>query len=152
MNTIKKFLATDQQSWSLLIVRLALGFVLLPHGMQKALGMFGGYGFAGTVGFFQSMGMPFIIGTLVILAEFVGSIGVIIGLGTRFMAASILLTMSGAMVLGGHLHNGFFMNWFGMQKGEGVEYFILIIALALATVIGGSGKFSFDNLVSKQIK
>ena len=152
MNTIKKFLATDQQSWSLLIVRLALGFVLLPHGMQKALGMFGGYGFAGTVGFFQSMGMPFIIGTLVILAEFVGSIGVIIGLGTRFMAASILLTMSGAMILGGHLQNGFFMNWFGMQKGEGVEYFILIIALALATVIGGSGKFSFDNLVSKQIK
>lgn len=152
MNTIKKFLATDQQSWSLLIVRLALGFVILPHGMQKALGMFGGYGFAGTVGFFQSMGMPFIIGTLVILAEFVGSIGVIIGLGTRFMAASILLTMSGAMVLGGHLQNGFFMNWFGMQKGEGVEYFILIIGLALATVIGGSGKFSFDNLVSKQIK
>ena len=152
MNTIKKFLATDQQSWSLLIVRLALGFVLLPHGMQKALGMFGGYGFAGTVGFFQSMGMPFIIGTLVILAEFVGSIGVIIGLGTRFMAASILLTMSGAMVLGGHLQNGFFMNWFGMQKGEGVEYFILIIAFALATVIGGSSKFSFDNLVSKQIK
>ncbi len=152
MNTIKKFLATDQQSWSLLIVRLTLGFVLLPHGMQKALGMFGGYGFTGTVGFFQSMGMPFIIGALVILAEFVGSIGVIIGLGTRFMAASILLTMSGAMVLGGHLQNGFFMNWFGMQKGEGVEYFILIIGLALATVIGGSGKFSFDNLVSKQIK
>lgn len=152
MNTIKKFLATDQQSWSLLIVRLALGFVLLPHGMQKALGMFGGYGFTGTVGFFQSMGMPFIIGALVILAEFVGSIGVIIGLGTRFMAASIFLTMSGAMVLGGHLQNGFFMNWFGMQKGEGVEYFILIIGLALAAVIGGSGKFSFDNLVSKQIK
>ena len=152
MNTIKKFLATDQQSWSLLIVRLALGFVILPHGMQKALGMFGGYGFAGTVGFFQSMGMPFIIGTLVILAEFVGSIGVIIGLGTRFMTASILLTMSGAMVLGGHLNNGFFMNWFGMQKGEGVEYFVLVIGLALAAVIGGSGKFSFDNLVSKQIK
>ena len=152
MDTIKKFLATDQQSWSLLIVRLALGFVILPHGMQKALGMFGGYGFLGTVGFFQSMGMPFIIGTLVILAEFVGSIGVIIGIGTRFMAASILLTMSGAMVLGGHLNNGFFMNWFGMQKGEGVEYFVLVIGLALAAVIGGSGKFSFDNLVSKQIK
>jgi len=152
MNTIKKLLATDQQSWSLLVVRLALGFVLLPHGMQKALGMFGGYGFTGTVGFFQSMGMPFIIGTLVILAEFIGSIGVIVGLGTRFMAASILLTMSGAMVLGGHLNNGFFMNWFGMQKGEGVEYFILMIGLALAAVIGGSGKFSFDNLIAKQIK
>ena len=152
MNTIKKFFATDQQSWSLLVVRLALGLVLLPHGMQKALGLFGGYGFAGTVGFFQSMGMPFIIGTLVILAEFAGSIGVLLGVGTRFMAASILLTMSGAMVLGGHISNGFFMNWFGMQKGEGIEYFILTIGLALALVIGGSGKFSFDNLISKRIK
>ena len=114
--------------------------------------MFGGYGFAGTVGFFQSMGMPFIIGTLVILAEFAGSIGVLLGVGTRFMAASILLTMSGAMVLGGHISNGFFMNWFGMQKGEGIEYFILTIGLALALVIGGSGKFSFDNLISKRIK
>ena len=152
MNTIKKFFATDQQSWSLLVVRLALGLVLLPHGMQKALGMFGGYGFAGTVGFFQSMGMPFIIGTLVILAEFAGSIGVLLGVGTRFMAASILLTMSGAMVLGGHISNGFFMNWFGMQKGEGIEYFILTIGLALPLVIGGSGKFSFDNLISKRIK
>ncbi|MEI8085144.1 MAG: DoxX family protein [Paludibacter sp.] len=152
MNTIKKFLSTDQQSWSLLVVRLALGAVLLPHGMQKALGLFGGYGFAGTVGFFQSMGMPFIIGTLVILAEFIGSIGVIIGLGSRFMAASILLTMSGAMVLGGHIHNGFFMNWFGVQKGEGIEYFILMIGLALAVVIGGSGKLSFDNLISKNFK
>ena len=152
MNTIKKFLSTDQQSWSLLVVRLALGAVLLPHGMQKALGLFGGYGFAGTVGFFQSMGMPFIIGTLVILAEFIGSIGVIIGLGSRFMAASILLTMSGAMVLGGHINNGFFMNWFGVQKGEGIEYFVLMIGLALATIIGGSGKFSFDNLISRKLK
>ncbi|MEI7503981.1 MAG: DoxX family protein [Paludibacter sp.] len=152
MNSIKKFISTDQQSWSLLVVRLALGAVLLPHGMQKALGLFGGYGFAGTVGFFQSMGMPFIIGTLVILAEFIGSIGVIIGLGSRFMAASILLTMTGAMVLGGHINNGFFMNWFGVQKGEGIEYFVLMIGLALAVVIGGSGKFSFDNLISKKLK
>lgn len=152
MKAIKQFFATDQQSWSLLVSRLALGVVLLPHGMQKALGLFGGYGFSGTVGFFQSMGMPFIIGTLVILAEFVGSIGVLLGLGTRFMAFSIFLTMSGAMVLGGHINNGFFMNWFGAQKGEGVEYFILVLGLALALIIGGSGKLSFDNLISKKLK
>ena len=118
MNTIKKFLATDQQSWSLLIVRLALGFVLLPHGMQKALGLFGGYGFSETLGAFQSMGMPLIIGVLVILAEFVGSLGILVGAGTRFMAFSVGLTMAGAAVLGGHINNGFFMNWFGQQKGE----------------------------------
>jgi len=151
MKAIKSFFSTDQHSWSLLVSRLALGAVLLPHGMQKALGLFGGYGFSGTVGFFHSMGMPYLIGALVILAEFVGSIGVLIGLGTRFMAFSILLTMSGAMVLGGHIHNGFFMNWFGTQKGEGLEYFILMIGLALVLIIGGSGKFSFDNLISKKL-
>lgn len=152
MKAIKQFLATDQQSWSLLVSRLALGIVILPHGMQKALGLFGGYGFSGTLGFFHSMGMPYLIGALVILAEFVGSIGVLLGFGTRFMAFSILLTMSGAAVLGGHINNGFFMNWFGMQKGEGIEYFILVIGLALALLISGSGKFSFDNLISKKLK
>ena len=85
MKAIKNFLATDQTSWSLLVARLALGIVILPHGMQKMVGAFGGYGFTGTVEFFHSMGMPYLIGTLVILAEFVGSMGLILGLGTRFM-------------------------------------------------------------------
>ena len=152
MDSTKRFFATDQQSWSLLVSRLALGAVILPHGLQKALGLFGGYGFTGTLGFFHSMGMPYLIGTLVILAEFAGSIGILIGLGTRFMALSILLTLSGAAILGGHISNGFFMNWYGMQKGEGVEYFILVIGLALTLIIGGSGKLSFDNLITKKIE
>ena len=152
MKTIKQFLATDQQSWSLLVSRLALGAVILPHGMQKALGLFGGYGFTGTMGFLQSMGMPFLVALLVILAEFVGSIGLILGIGTRFMAFSVGLTMAGAAILGGHINNGFFMNWFGVQKGEGVEYFILVVGLALALLISGSGKYSFDNLISKNLK
>ena len=152
MKTIKQFLATDQQSWSLLVSRLALGVVILPHGMQKALGLFGGYGFTGTMGFLQSMGMPFLIALLVILAEFVGSIGLILGIGTRFMAFSVGLTMAGAAILGGHINNGFFMNWFGAQKGEGVEYFILVVGLALALLISGSGKYSVDNLISKNLK
>ena len=152
MKTIKQFLATDQQSWSLLISRLSVGIVILPHGMQKALGLFGGYGFSGTVGAFQSMGMPYLIAVLVILAEFVGTIGIILGLGTRFMAFSVGLTMAGAAFLGGHINNGFFMNWFGMQKGEGIEYFVLMIGLALVLIIGGSGKLSVDNVISKNLK
>lgn len=152
MKAIKLFFATDTPSWPLLIARLALGITLLPHGMQKALGLFGGYGFSGTIGGFESMGMPLLIAVLVILAEFAGSIGVILGLGTRFMAFSILLTMSGAMVLGGHISNGFFMNWFGNQKGEGFEFFILVIGLALAVMIGGGGKYALDNLISRKLK
>jgi len=152
MKTVKAFFATDTHSWPLMIARIALGAVVLPHGMQKALGLFGGYGFEGTVGGLTSMGLPLILAVMVILAEFAGSIGVILGLGSRFMALSIFLTMSGAMVLGGHIHNGFFMNWFGAQSGEGIEYFILIIGLALAVVIGGGGRCAFDNLISKKLK
>jgi len=153
MDVIKRFFATDQQSWSLFISRLALGFVILPHGMQKALGMYGGHGFAATIeGFNHYMGLPVIIAVLVILAEFAGSIGIILGLGTRFMASSMFISMTGAMIMGGHIHNGFFMNWMGNQKGEGMEFFILVLGLALALAIGGSGKFSFDNLISKKIK
>jgi hypothetical protein len=48
-----------------------------------------------------------------------------------------------------HLHNGFFMNWYGNQQGEGFEFHLLAIALALAIVIGGSGAFSLDRVVSK---
>lgn len=153
MNTlVKKFFGTDTQSWALLFARLALGIVVLPHGMQKALGMYGGYGFEATLGAFQSMGMPLLLGVLVISAEFLGAIGMILGLGTRFMAFSIFLTLGGAMFIGGHVANGFFMNWFGNQAGEGMEYFILIIGLSLAGMFGGGGKFSLDNLISKNLK
>jgi len=68
------------------------------------------------------------------------------------MAFSIFLTLGGAMFLGGHVDNGFFMNWFGNQAGEGMEYFILVLGLALAGILGGSGKFSVDNLISKYLK
>lgn len=152
MKTLKAFFATDTHSWSLFFARLALGAVVLPHGMQKVLGVFGGYGFSGTLHGLESMGLPALIALLVILAEFAGSIGTILGIGSRFMAFSILLTMSGAMVLGGHIHNGYFMNWFGNQKGEGMEYFILIIGLALAITIGGGGKWALDNWISKKLK
>lgn len=45
------------------------------------------------------------------------------------------------MILGGHVQHGFFFNWFGNQAGEGMEYFILIIGMALALVVGGAGKY-----------
>lgn len=149
---LKKFFATDTTSWALLFVRLALAIVVLPHGMQKALGMYGGYGFEATVGFFSSMGIPAVLGVLVILAEFVAPILLIVGAGSRFMAFSIFLALGGAMFLGGHVQHGFFMNWFGNQAGEGMEYFILIIGMSLGLMFGGGGKFSLDTLLGKYIK
>ena len=72
-----KALFNTDDGWSGLILRLTLGLVMLPHGAQKLLGWFGGFGFDGTMGFFtQKMGLPWIIAFLVIMGEFFRKPGV----------------------------------------------------------------------------
>lgn len=148
MSTLKKLLTTSD-SYGPLIIRLALGIVIFPHGAQKLLGWFGGYGFNGTMDFFTSQGMPYLVALLPIIAEFFGALGLITGLFTRVAAFGVGFTMLVAMLMV-HLQNGFFMNWFGQQKGEGVEYFILAIGLAVSLVITGAGKFSADAAIAKK--
>jgi len=144
MNSI---LRTDD-SWSLLLVRLALGGVMLPHGLQKTLGLFGGPGFSGMMGLFTSQGMPAMLAFLVILSESAGSLGLIVGLLTRVAAFGCAAVMLGAIGMV-HWQNGFFMNWFGKQAGEGFEYHLLALGMALALLIGGGGKWSFDRALSE---
>lgn len=133
-----------------LIARLTLGIILFPHGAQKMLGMFGGYGFSGTMGFFtETMHLPWIIGFLVIIIEFIGAISLIFGFASRVWSALIIILFIG-IIFTSHLDFGFFMNWFGNQKGEGYEYHLLIIGLSLVTLVNGSGKYSADNLITKQ--
>src|SRR3954468_10460579 len=117
----KKIIAT-QDDVVATILRLTFGLVMFPHGAQKALGWFGGYGFSGTMGFFtQQMGVPTLFAFLAIFLEFAGSLGLISGLLTRVAAFGIGANMVVA-ILTAHLANGFFMNWYGNQKGEGFEY------------------------------
>lgn len=133
-----------KDSWSPLILRSLLGIVIFAHGAQKLFGWFGGYGFAGTMSFFTgTMGLPWILGFLVIILETVGSISLIVGLGTRISAISVTFLGTG-IVLTSHIHNGFFMNWFGNQTGEGYEYFLFWIAMSISLVLTGGGKLSFD--------
>ena len=94
------------------------------------------------------MGIPASLAVIVIATEFFGGLGLIVGLLGRVAALGVLCVMIGAIFMA-HLHNGFFMNWYGNQQGEGVEYHLLAIALALAIVIGGSGAFSFDRMLTK---
>jgi putative oxidoreductase len=135
-------------SASLMIVRLALGIVFLPHGLQKTLGLFGGGGFSGTMSFFTGQGIPAALAFLVILAESAGSLGLIVGFLTRVAALGIGCNMVGAIFLV-HMPNGFFMNWFGKQPGEGFEYHLLAIGMALALLIGGGGKASIDRAIAE---
>jgi putative oxidoreductase len=131
------------------VLRLALGVVFFAHGAQKALGWFGGYGFTGTMSFFtQQMHIPAPFAFLAICAEFLGGIGLLIGFLGRVAAFGIACNMLVAVVMI-HRHFGLFANWYGTQKGEGYEYHLLAIAIALAIMIRGSGAFSADRALSK---
>ena len=120
---------------ALLIARLAAGLVMFPHGTQHLFGWFGGGGLAG---FVQYLGP---VAYLVSIGEVFGSLALILGVLSRFSAASLVVIMLGAVFIG-HIHHGFFMNWYGTKQGEGFEYHILMIALLLITAIAGPGRFS----------
>ncbi|MBT5349230.1 MAG: DoxX family protein [Nitrospina sp.] len=146
---MRAFFQTDENINNL-IIRVMLGMVMFPHGAQKLLGWFGGYGLEGTLGFFTNqMGVPMVIAVLVILGESLGALGLITGFLTRFCAAGVLMIMSGAVVMS-HAANGFFMNWSGKQGGEGFEYHILAIGLCLPLLVSGGGRFSADGFIVKR--
>ncbi|MGZ3788787.1 MAG: DoxX family protein [Bacteriovorax sp.] len=150
MSLGKKMLNTNDDM-VLFVLRMVLGIVFFPHGAQKVLGWFGGPGFSGTMGFFTGqMHIPAIFAFLAILAEFGGSLCLIIGLLTRVAAFGIGVVMVVA-VLTVHLPHGFFMNWGGNQSGEGFEYHLLALGIAIALVIGGGGAASLDRKVAKNL-
>jgi putative oxidoreductase len=136
--------------WAGTLVRLTIGLILFPHGAQKVLGIWGGFGFNGTMGYFTgSLHLPWIIGFLVVFIEFVGSLFLLIGFASRFWSVSIIILMIG-IIFTSHINNGFFMNWLGTQKGEGFEYHLLIIGLSVTTLINGSGKYSIDAFLTSK--
>jgi putative oxidoreductase len=148
---MKKIFQTAN-SWSILIIRVMLGIVMFPHGAQKLFGLFGGYGFSGSLGFFTiKMHIPMFFAFLAIMAEGLGSMGLMIGLLTRVAAFGILCNMVVAIYMV-HWPYGFFMNWFGNQKGEGFEYHLLAIAICLALLISGGGKWSVDRAIAASAK
>jgi putative oxidoreductase len=143
-----KFLLKTNNSFAPTLARLTLGVVMFPHGAQKVLGWFGGYGFSGTMNSFtQQMHIPAVFAMLAIAAEFLGSLGLITGFLSRVAAFGIAVNMLVAVKMI-HGANGFFMNWFGNQKGEGIEYHILAIGLALIVIIYGAGKASVDAAIA----
>ena len=148
MKPIDYLFKTDN-TLSTLLLRVTLGAVFFPHGAQKVLGWFGGYGFTGTMGFFTGqMHVPAFFAFLAIMAEFAGAIALILGLFTRVAAFGIAANMVVAIAMV-HVGNGFFMNWTGKQPGEGIEYHLLVIGLALALIIRGGGMLSMDRAISK---
>ncbi len=148
LTPFRRLLATRPEL-SLTLLRLVLGLIILPHGLQKTVGLFGGYGFTGTMGFFTGqLGIPALFAFLAIAAESAGALGLITGTLTRVAALGIFSVMAVA-TLTVHRANGFFMNWSGAQAGEGFEFHLLAMGIALVLMLRGGGKYSVDAALSR---
>lgn len=141
---MKELILKTSGDWTGLILRLTAGGMMLPHGLQKAFGLFGGFGYKASMSYFtDTMKLPWLISFAVIFLELVGSAGLIAGVFSRIWALGLIAVMAGAIVTT-NVKNGLFMNWYGDQAGEGYEYHLLFIGICVAILISGSGRFSVD--------
>ena len=148
---LRKLISTDNDS-ATAVLRFVLGVIFFAHGAQKMLGWFGGYGFSGTMGFFTDvMHIPALFAFLAITAEFFGGLGLMLGFLTRIAALGIFSNMVVAIAMVHHRF-GFFMNWTGAQKGEGVEYHLLVLAITAFLMIRGAGAVSIDRVLASPAK
>jgi putative oxidoreductase len=149
-SALLSFVSTNQSVVPTLL-RVGLGGVIFGHGLQKVFGWFGGYGIRGTMSFFNSIGVPSLLGALVIVSDFFGSLALMAGLLTRFSAAAAAAVMLGAVLLV-HLPNGFFMNWGGAAHGEGYELHLLALSMAASLIISGGGRASLDGWLARHLQ
>ena len=137
--------------WVITIVRVVLGVVFFAHGAQMALGWFGGAGLQSTVRTFrENLHIPAPLALLSVAVEFLGGLGLIVGLLSRVAAFGIAVVMSVALVVV-HRKFGFFMNWFGEKQGHGIEYHVLVLALALTVMSKGAGAVSLDQVLYQHV-
>jgi putative oxidoreductase len=147
---LKRLLSTTND-WTLTLLRLVLGIIFFAHGAQLVLGWFGGFGYEASMrAFTQQLHIPGVFAFVAIMAQFLGGLGLIFGALGRLAALGIAIDMIVAVVLV-HMPNGLFMNWYGVQKGEGYEFHIMAVAIAIVVIIHGSGAASVDLDVSRRL-
>lgn len=132
----------DYASVGLLVIRLVFGLTFAAHGTQKLFGWFGGYGIAGTGGFFESIGIkpgkP--MAALAGVSEVASGLLLAAGLFTPVAAVLITITMLVA-IFTVHGKNGY---W---ATAEGYEYNVAIIAVAIGVALTGPGAYALGALV-----
>jgi putative oxidoreductase len=140
---MKKFLVGSNENltnWGILILRVAIGIVMFAHGSQKVLGIWGGKGLDTTVTMMSGMlGIPPFLVYLSAFTEFLGGLGLLLGVLTRFFGIAVIINMLVA-VLAVHLKNGFF-------APMGFEYPGTLACIALAITIAGPGRYSLDHII-----
>ena len=121
------------------LVRVVAGAVFAAHGAQKLFV----FGLEGVAGGFASMGIPMatIAAPSVALLEFIGGIALALGLLTRVVSVGLAGVMIGAMVMV-HWSAGFF-------APDGVEFVLVLFAVAAAFALAGAGRYSMDALIAR---
>ena len=149
LNTTSLVFSTGK-SLSPLFLRLFLAIVIFPHGAQKLLGWFNGFGFDGSMQYFTvTEGLPWIVGFLVIMIEFFGPIALMLGFAVRIWSLALAAVMTGVILT--NFTDYFFMNWYGSQPKEGMEFFLLAIGMASSLVYSGAGKLSVDGWIQNRV-
>ena len=142
---IYKLLQTDAD-YIYLFLRVIAGIIILPYGMQKLLGWFddfgGGVGIRAVLIRMAAKKIPGWIAWLVIIGQSIGSIALILGCLGRIAAGANFIIFTGALF--NHASDGWVMNWTGKKKGEGIEYFVMLLSLLIIIIIKGSGALSID--------
>jgi putative oxidoreductase len=142
---VRQLLQTDA-NYVYLFLRLVAGVIIFPYGMQKLLGWFddfgGGVGINASLAQFKKKKVPRLVAWMVIIGQSLGSVALIIGFTGRIAAAGNFIIFTGALI--NHSPDGWVMNWIGKKKGEGIEYFVMLLSILLIIIIEGSGAMSVD--------
>jgi putative oxidoreductase len=148
---IKILLQTDSD-YVYTFLRIIAGIIVFPYGMQKLFGWFSAPGF-GPPGIDSALraitakNVPKFIAWLIIIGQSFGSIALLAGFLGRIAAGGLFIIFTGALIV--HLPDGWTLNWFGAKKGEGVEYFVLLLSVLLVIVLKGSGALSIDGWLTR---
>ena len=143
---ISKLIQTDS-AYVYTFLRIVAGVIVLPYGLQKLFGWsstpaFGPQGISGTLAQFTAKNIPQTVAWLVIIGQSIGSIALLIGFLGRVAAGGLFIIFTGALIV--HLPDGWTANWFGSKRGEGIEYFVLLLAVLFVIILKGSGELSID--------
>jgi putative oxidoreductase len=140
---LNRLLVTNN-SWAMLLIRLPIGINMLVHGYAKITNV------AGTMRYFDGLGINHFFGWLAIIAEFFGGIGLIVGCLSRIAAFGVACTMVVA-IFERHIRYGYLMNWHGaLPYGtEGWEMHTLSIGMCAGIMLAGAGALSVDRLLVK---
>ena len=140
LTSMIKILLQTHSDYVYTFLRIIAGIIVFPYGMQKLFGWFsapefGAPGIKGSLEQLTARKIPKFIAWLIIIGQSLGSIALMSGFLGRIAAGGLFIIFTGALIV--HLPDGWTLNWFGSKKGEGIEYFVLLLSFLLVIILKG---------------